>query len=159
MGFIENIPEEAFISTWGASTTKKVITPSKTIGSEKISKEEQAEKTYKKEDLINWLWKRSETREKIWQWKVTTWNKWADNWEIRKWRLADVARWALLDMWKEPDKLMKISDDDIIKRITSDNKWTNQTKLDTVNKYIQFGGNAQAFLRIVRALYKRRNKG
>lgn len=143
MGFIENIPEEAFISTWGASTTKKVNTPSKTIGSVKISNEEQAEKTYKKKDLVDWLWKRSETREKIWQWKVTTWNKWADNWEIRKWRLADVARWALLDMWKEPDKLMKISDDDIIKRITSDNKWTNQTKLDTVNKYIQFGGNAE----------------
>ena len=147
MWYIDTIPTNAWVSKWWAVVEKKeskwsniplkILNPNRSATSTLISNEEKVEKETKKESLNEWLEKRSNIRKDILSWKISVWDKWADTWAVRKSRLADLARWTLIDLWKNPDNIKKISDDDLIKRLTSDKNWINQNKLDLVNDYIK----------------------
>ena len=150
MWYIDTIPTDAWVSKWWATVkteTKnnwsniplKILNPNRSATSSLIANEEKEEKVSKQTNLNDWLAERSNYRKKIFSWEISTWDKWADTWEVRKGRLADLARWTLIDLGKDPDNIKKISDDDLIKRLTSDAKWVNQTKLDLVNDYIKNG--------------------
>lgn len=137
MVFIENIPDEAFEPTSWAVTEKKEATPKTSSVSQSIRKEEVDELLNKKKQLSEWLLKRADARKSIVNWDISTWNKWLDTSEVRKSRLADIARWALEEMWKSPDAIKSISDDDLIKRLVGSTNWTDMKKMNAVNTYIQ----------------------
>ena len=149
MWYIDTIPTDAWVSKWWATVEKKeskwsniplkILNPNKSATSSLISNEEKVEKETKKESLTEWLQKRSDYRKKIFSWEISSWNKWADTGEVRKSRLADLARWTLIELGKNPDNIKNISDDDLIKRMTSDKNWANQKKIDLVNNYIKNG--------------------
>lgn len=143
MAFIENIPEEAFEATTWADVSSIVKTPSSTSVSSSIRNEEAEEKNVKREQLKDWLKKRSEARTNIFTGRISSWNKWLDTSEIRRGRLADVARWALEDMWKDPDAIKSISDNDLIKRLVWSASWTDMKKLNAVNSYMENGWYAE----------------
>lgn len=134
MAYIYDIPSEAFNpQTW--ANIWSVKTPSSSSVSNMVRNEENDEKIYRKEQLSDWLKWRSEARNMILRKWVT--DKWQDQAEIRKTRLADIARWALEEMWKDPEAIMKAQDDDIIKRLVGSSNWTDINKLKAVNDYIQ----------------------
>lgn len=137
MAFIENIPEEAYEALGWANVSSTVKTPTKSSVSESIKSEETEEKKVKREELKKWLSDRANARKNIFTGRMSSWNKWLDNAEIRKWRITDLARWALEDMWKDPESIKKISDDDLIKRLVWWLNWTDMKKLNAVNGYMQ----------------------
>ena len=137
MAFIENIPEEAYKSLSWANVSAAPSTPSNSSVSQSIRNEEIEEKKSKKQELKEWLDWRSEARKNIFSWRLSSWNKWLDSAEIRKSRLADVARWALEEMWKDPEAIKWTSDQDLIKRLIWSTSWTDMKKLNAVNDYIQ----------------------
>jgi hypothetical protein len=87
--------------------------------------------------LKKWLSDRANARKNIFTGRMSSWNKWLDNAEIRKGRITDLARWALEDMWKDPEAIKRISDDDLIKRLVGWVNWTDMKKLNAVNGYMQ----------------------
>lgn len=132
MAFIENIPNEAFEPVNWASTNKKVDTPRTSFVASDIRKEEDEEKVSKSDQLKSWLKWRSDLRKTM----LKKWRPQTDA-EVRKSRLADVARWALEDMGKDPEAIKNIKDDDLIQRLVGSNDWTDIKKLNAVNNYIQ----------------------
>lgn len=137
MAFIENIPEEAYETLSWANVSSVVTTPTKSSVSASIKSEEAEEKNVKREELKKWLSDRANARKHIFTGRMSSWNKWLDNAEIRKWRIADLARWALEDMWKDPEAIKRISDNDLIKRLVGWVNWTDMKKLNAVNGYMQ----------------------
>ena len=143
MAFIEDIPEEAYKSLSWANTSTRTETTSSSSVSKSIRAEEAEEKNVKKQQLKEWLDGRANARKSIFSGRLSSWNKWLDDAEIRKWRLADIARWALEEAWKDPDAIKKISDQDLIKRLVWSVSGTDMKKLNAVNGYIQNGWYAE----------------
>ena len=137
MAFIENIPEEAYETLSWANVSSVVTAPTKSSVSASIKSEEAEEKNVKREELKKWLSDRANARKNIFTGRMSSWNKWLDNAEIRKGRITDLARWALEDMWKDPEAIKRISDDDLIKRLVGWVNWTDMKKLNAVNGYMQ----------------------
>ena len=137
MAFIENIPEEAFETLSWANVSTVTKTPTKSSVSASIKSEEAEEKNVKREELKKWLSDRAAARKNIFTGRMSSWNKWLDNAEIRKGRITDLARWALEEMWKDPEAIKRISDDDLIKRLVWWVSWTDMKKLNAVNGYMQ----------------------
>ena len=131
MAFIENIPNEAFEPVNWAATNKKVDTPRTSFVASDIRKEEDEEKVSKSDQLKSWLKWRSDLRKTM----LKKWRPQTDA-EVRKSRLADVARWALEDMGKDPEAIKNIKDDDLIQRLVGSNSGTDIKKLNAVNNYI-----------------------
>lgn len=136
MAFIDNIPSSASIDS-SSYEDKSASNVKNTTVSNRIREEEKEEKTSKLRNLDIWLDKRSVLRKAISNWEEWTWNVWLDISEVRKSRVADLAREALKNAWKDADKIRKISDDDIIKRLVGSNDWTDNKKLNAFNQYIR----------------------
>lgn len=135
MAFIDTIPTSASID----NDVQQAKAASNINGSEfakTIRNEEVEERRNKINGLRNWMDKRSSLRKAISNWNSWTWNTWLDTSEVRKSRIADLARDALLNAWKDPDKIKNVKDDDLIKRLVWSNEWTDNKKMNAVNSYI-----------------------
>lgn len=135
MAFIDNIPTSASIDS-NLEQEKKASNISNSTISSSIRNEENEEKANKLSNLRNWMDKRSSLRKAISKWEAGTWNVWLDTSEVRKSRLADLAREALINAWKDADKIKKTKDDDLIKRLVWSNEWTDNKKMNAVNNYL-----------------------
>lgn len=136
MVFIDNIPSSASIDS-NPTVDKVTSNISNSTISNVIRKEEDNEIKSKIDSVYNWLNEKSSLRTLILKWKAGTWNKWLDQSEVRKSRLTDLARQAMLNSGKDPDVVKNIKDDVLIKSLVWSSKWTNTAKLNAVNNYIQ----------------------
>lgn len=136
MVFIDNIPSSASIDS-NTNVDKSASNLTNSPIAINIRNEENEEAKMRKDRVYKWLDERSSLRKAISEWKAWTWNVWLDNAEIRKSRLVDLARDAMLNAGKDPDTVKNIKEDDMIKRLVWSSKWTDNNKLNAVNNYIR----------------------
>lgn len=142
MVFIDSIPSSASVDS-NPSLDRVASDISNSSVALNIRNEENDEILAKRKKIYDKMDKRATLRRSISEWKAWTWNIWLDNAEVRKSRLVDLATDALLNAWKNPDKIQALKPDDVIKRLVSDANWTNNEKLNAVNNYIRNGWYAE----------------
>ena len=135
MTFIDTIPASASLDS-NLEEERVASNISNSSVSNSIRNEENEEKLNKISNLRTWMDKRSTLRKAISKWESWSWNTWLDNAEVRKSRLADLAREALINAWKDADKIKNTKDDDLIKRLVWSNEGTDNKKMNAVNSYL-----------------------